>query len=115
MTAPVSLSPEKAKRHRLLQRLHRRGAASRLHLARDLSISNSRVCDLVESMLDEGLLYEEAGGGERRGRRGVSIQLNPKYGHLVGFDMEARRMRLVLTDFTGHVIWETRRALRVPK
>jgi glucokinase len=29
--------------------------------------------------------------------------------------MEAKRLRLVLTDFTGHVVWETRRALRPPK
>src|SRR5688572_10027024 len=38
------LGSEQAKRHRLLHALHRRGTASRLHLAKELRISNSRVC-----------------------------------------------------------------------
>ena len=108
------LTSEHAKRHRLLQQLHRRGQASRLRLARELRISNSRVCDLVDKMVDEGLLDEDADVGERRGRRGVRIRLNPRYGHFVGLDMEAKRLRLVLTDFTGQVVWETRRPRRSP-
>jgi len=118
MSTPHVISPltsEHAKRHRLLQQLHRRGQASRLRLARELRISNSRVCDLVDKMVDEGLLDEDSSIGERRGRRGVTIRLNPRYGHFVGFDMEAKRLRIVLTDFTGHVVWESRRALRPPK
>src|SRR5687767_11818096 len=118
MPTPHAMSPltsEHAKRHRLLQQLHRRGEASRLRLARELRISNSRVCDLVDKMVDEGLLDEDSAVGERRGRRGVTIRLNPRYGHLVGLDMEAKRLRLVLTDFTGQVVWETRRAIRPPK
>jgi predicted NBD/HSP70 family sugar kinase len=106
---------QRHKRHSLLQGLHRRGTASRLHLARALRISNSRVCDLIDQMLDEGLLTEDAGDGERRGRRGVSVRLNPKYGHLLGFDMEAKRLRLVLTDFAGELVWQTMRPLRPPK
>lgn len=109
------LTSEHAKRHRLLQQLHRRGEASRLRLARELRISNSRVCDLVDKMVLEGLLDEDSAVGERRGRRGVTIRLNPSYGHLVGLDMEAKRLRLVLTDFTGQVVWETRKPIRPPK
>ena len=118
MPVPRAISPltsEHAKRHRLLQQLHRRGEASRLRLARELRISNSRVCDLVDKMVGEGLLDEDAALEERRGRRGVTIRLNPRYGHLVGLDMEAKRLRLVLTDFTGHVVWETKRPIRPPK
>src|SRR5688500_10151617 len=103
---------ERAKRHRLLHALHRRGTASRLHLARELRISNSRVCDLIERMVDQGLLLEEAPNGERRGRRGVSVGLNPRYGHLLGFDMEAKRLRLVVTNFAGEIVWEARKARR---
>src|SRR5918992_4741834 len=108
---------EQAKRHRLLHALHRRGTASRLHLARELRISNSRVCDLVERMVEQGLLREEltTAGGERRGRRGVSVGLNPRFGHLLGFDMEAKRIRLVVSNFADELVWEGRRSLRPPK
>jgi predicted NBD/HSP70 family sugar kinase len=105
---------ELAKRHRLLHALHRRGTASRLHLARELRISNSRVCDLVDGMVAQGLLREELASAtrQRRGRRGVSVALNPQFGHLLGFDMEAKRLRLVVTSFAGEVLWERRKALR---
>src|SRR5688500_9240860 len=106
---------ERAKRHRLLHALHRRGTASRLHLARELRISNSRVCDLIERMVDQGLLLEEAPNGERRGRRGVSVGLNPRFGHLLGFDMEAKRLRLVVTNFAGEIVWQGRKSLGPPK
>src|SRR5688572_24373399 len=111
------LGSEQAKRHRLLHALHRRGTASRLHLAKELRISNSRVCDLVERMVQQGLLREEmtTAGGERRGRRGVSVGLNPRFGHMLGFDMEARRLRLVVSNFAGEIVWEDRRSLKSPK
>ena len=71
------------------------------HLAKELRISNSRVCDLVEHMVEQGLLREDAAAAhrQRRGRRGVSVGLNPGFGHLLGFDMEAKRLRLVVTNF----------------
>ena len=93
---------EGAKRNALVQALHRRGAASRVSLAHALNISNSRVCDLVEQMVSEGLLLEEQVQGDRRGRRGVAVRLNPDYGQLVGFDMEAKRLRMVATNC---IIW----------
>src|SRR3954468_8317292 len=106
---------ERFKRHSLLQALHRRGTSSRLQLARELCISNSRVCSLIDGMVDEGLLREEQVGEQRRGRRGVGVRLNPKHGHLLGFDMEAKRPRLGLTDFGGAVVWQTRKGVPPPR
>ena len=104
---------EGAKRNALVQALHRRGVASRVSLAHALNISNSRVCDLVEQMVSEGLLLEEQVQGDRRGRRGVAVRLNPDYGQLIGFDMEAKRLRMVATNFAGEVIWQNRHPLSV--
>ena len=108
-------SSERFKRNSLLQALHRRGVSSRLQLAGQLQISNSRVCDLVDRMVEEGLLREEQTGEQRRGRGGVRVQINPRFGHLLGFDMEAKRLRLVVTDFAGAIVWETRKNLRPPR
>ena len=112
-----SSKSELTKRHSLLQALHRRGTTSRLRLARELNISNSRVCNLVDNMLEEGLLRESSDRdiSERRGRRGVELRLNPTFGHLIGFDMEAKRLRMVVTDFSGEVVWKQRKAFHPPK
>lgn len=111
---PASKS-ENYKRNLLLQTLHRKAGASRLQLARELDISNSRVCDLVEEMVAEGLLSEDLVGNDRRGRRGVCVRLNPGFGQLIGFDMEAKRFRIVVTDFAGSVLWQDRQALKPPR
>jgi predicted NBD/HSP70 family sugar kinase len=96
----------------LVQQIRRQGRAGRLELARRFHISNSRVCDLIQDRLDRGLLIEELGGPERRGRRGVPVMLNPKYGHIVGFDMEAKRLRMVAVDFAGKVVWQSQQRLQ---
>lgn len=106
---------ENFKSNRLLREIRRQGRTGRLELARTLHISNSRVCDLVQQMLDDGLLIEERTGVERRGRRGVPVMLNPAYGHLAGFDMEAKRLRLVLLDFAGNTVWQSYQKLTPPR
>ena len=104
-------SPEKTefKRNLLLCHIRREGRISRRALARKLGLGNSRVCEIVQEMLDDGLLIEDAAGQERRGRRGVPIMVNPTYGHMVGFDMEAARLRLLAVDFAGNVVWQKER------
>jgi len=112
-SSPSSQSEAK-KRNMLLRTLHREGVSSRMQLARLLHISNSRVCDLIDQLVADGLVVEEESVGDRRGRRGVPIRLNPNVGVLVGLDMEAKRLRMVATDFQGTVIWQTRRPLDKP-
>ncbi|MBN1489980.1 MAG: ROK family protein [Phycisphaerae bacterium] len=65
-------------------------------------------------MLDQKLLIEDGDGSERRGRKGSPVRLNPNYGHLVGFDVEAKRLRLVATNFSGDTVWETHQKLIPP-
>lgn len=102
---------ETAKRNLLLRSLHRQGVASRASLARALEISNSRVCLLIDQMVADGLLAEDHAGGDRRGRRGVAVRLNPDFGQLVGFDMEAKRLRMIVTNFAGEMVWQKRESL----
>jgi N-acetylglucosamine repressor len=106
---------ELRKRNSVLHAIHRRSTESRLQLAKALGISNSRVCNLVDEMVTEGLLVEESAVAQRRGRRGVGVRLNSSYGHLLGFDMEARRLRAVVTDFSGQVVWQRRHDLHKPR
>src|SRR5699024_9130483 len=110
MIASASNRPEsqQAKRHSILQLLRRSGAASRFSLSKSLGISNARICTLVEGMLEEGLVNEEITGKDRRGRNGAPVSLNSEFGQLLGFDMEAKRMRLVVEDFAGQTLEEFR-------
>ena len=113
-TAKV-LEKQQFKKNLLLRRIRRRGQAGRLELARTFRMSNSRVCDLIQEMLDDHLLVEDHKGTERRGRRPVPVMVNPGYGHLIGFDMEARALRLIAADFSGKIVWQREKRLTSPK
>jgi predicted NBD/HSP70 family sugar kinase len=45
----------------------------------------------------------------------VVVRLNPAFGQLIGFDMEAKRFRIVVTDFAGEILWQHRQALKPPR
>lgn len=103
---------ETTKRNLILQYLRRYSESNRKALSKALNISNSRVCGLVKEMLEEGLLEEDHRGGERRGRNPVPLRLNPRWGDFLGFDMEAKCIRLVVTDFSGQVVWKRREEIQ---
>jgi predicted NBD/HSP70 family sugar kinase len=111
MASAHTIPPEDLKRNTLLQTIYRQGKSSRSQLAKTLQISNSRVCSLIDRMVGESLLVEQNVNGDRRGRRGLGLELNPEYGHLIGLDMEAKRLRVVVTNFAGEVVYQTRKNL----
>lgn len=99
------------KKNAILRTIRRSGSMGRLNIARAVGMSNSRVCDLIQVMLDERILIENHTGTDRRGRRGIPVRVNPGYGTILGFDMEALRLRLVACDFAGTVIWQKQQKL----
>jgi len=101
----------KCKRNVILTRIRRNGPRGRLHLVRRLHMNNSRVCAMVRQMLDDKLILEELTGKSRRGSRPVPLRVSPGYGHLVGFDIEVKCMRLVAVDFAGNPVWKHRAKL----
>lgn len=100
------------RRNLLLRQIRRTGAVGRLELARQLHLSKSRVCEVVQGMLKDNLLLEDGAGTKRRGPHPVPVRVNPEYGQMLGFDFEAKRMRLVAVDFAGNVTWSHQERLR---
>ena len=100
------MSPKKKfNRHTVLHEIRRHGPVGRLQVSRQLHISKSRVCEIVQELLDEKLILEDLNRSERRGRLPIPLRVNPEHGQFLGFDFEAKRMRLVIVDFAGNVIW----------
>ncbi len=106
--------PEKLrlKKNAILRIIRRNGPMGRLEVARSLHMSNSRVCEFIQIMIDDGLLLEDHKGSDRRGRRGVPVRVNPDYGTILGFDMEALRLRMVSCDFAGQLIDQYQKKLK---
>ena len=66
----------------------------------------------MDEFLRKGVLVEDHAGPTRRGRSPVPVWLNPTYGGFLGVDLEALRVRTVLTDFAGEVVAQKEVGLR---
>lgn len=83
---------------------------SRAELARQIGLTRAAVTAIVNDMLTHSLAREIENGPTKRtttgGRRPVLLEINPKYGCVVGIDMGATHLGLVATDFSSHVLYE---------
>jgi N-acetylglucosamine repressor len=101
-----------ANKHRILNLIFRERRCSRFALARRLNINASTIGNYVDDFLRKGVLLEDHTGRTRRGRSPVPVWLNPAFGGFLGVDLEALRVRTVLTDFAGDVVAQHEVGLR---
>jgi len=82
------------------------GGASRSQLAHDLGVSRAAITGLVNDLLERQVLREIGSRSSNGGRRSVMLDLNPQAGRLIGIDIGATHLTLVVTDLAAHVLGE---------
>jgi glucokinase-like ROK family protein len=82
------------------------GGISRAELARQMNLTRSAVTGIIDDLKRKGLVDEIETGPATGGRRPILLAINPHFGHVVGIDMGATHLRLLVTDFSAHVISE---------
>ncbi len=82
------------------------GGIARADLARQLGLTRSTVSTIVSDLLQAGLVREAESGPATGGRRPILLELNPTRGYVVGVDMGATHLMLVLADFLARVHYE---------
>jgi len=80
------------------------GGISRAELARQMSLTRAAITTIVNDLVDHGLVREAEDGRSMVGRRPVLLEMNPSRGYLVGVDIGATHLGLLITDFASHVI-----------
>jgi glucokinase-like ROK family protein len=86
---------------------------SRADLARKMGLSRAAISSIVNDLIVIGLLHEVAEGAATGGRRAVLLDINPESGCVLGVDMGATHLGLVLTDFSARVIEEAEYAFNI--
>lgn len=82
------------------------GGISRADIARKLSLSRSAVSSIVNELLTLNIIREAENGPATGGRRPILLELNEKYGYLVGVDIGATHLTIVITDFSSQVLYD---------
>jgi glucokinase-like ROK family protein len=82
------------------------GGISRADLARKMGLSRAAISSIVNDLLEINIIREAADGPATGGRRAVLLEVNPEIGRVLGVDMGATHLGLVLADFSARVIAE---------
>ena len=101
----VSAAGRHASRRLILQRLRRRGEASRAELARDAGITHTAVGQIVLQLERAGLVHTV--GQRRDGQRGqpaTLLALDPRGAYAIGVRLDRARIETALLDLGGTVL-----------
>ncbi len=82
------------------------GGISRAELARQMYLTRSAISSIIDNFKEMRLVDEIETGPTTGGRRPILLAINPRYGYVVGIDMGATHLGLVVTDYSAHVLEE---------
>lgn len=84
--------------------IRRDGPTSRTELAAELNLSRANITGVITGLLKMGILKEVGPGVSQGGRRPVLLDINNRFGYVIGVDMGATSIDLALADFSGEII-----------
>ena len=100
-TAPILLSGDEAE---VMRALGRQEKISRTEITNITGWSKAKTSQVIRSLVGKGFLVEVGEGASQGGRKPRLLRLNDQLGYLVGMDIGATSIDLVLTDVGGKVL-----------
>ena len=90
----------------VLRTLRSRGVMSRPEIASATGLSQPTVHEIAAALLRNGLVVESAVGGlpAKRGPRALRLAFNAAAAHVLGIDIGAAQVTVVLADLAGRVV-----------
>lgn len=88
------------------------GGISRVELARQINLTRAAVTGIINDLQNAGLV-REVEGSSAGGRTPIVLEINPRRGFVVGIDMGATHVILLLADFSARLILELEEALDI--
>ncbi|HMB23532.1 MAG: ROK family protein [Chloroflexota bacterium] len=87
-------------------RLH--APISRAQVANLTGLNRGTVSNIVNVLIDEGLVFEDEQKGSGIGRPSISLGLRPDGGAVIGVEIGVDFIAVLLTNFIAEKIWHTR-------
>lgn len=79
------------------------GGISRAELARQLGLSRAAISSIAKDLLQLNLIRESEPGTNTGGRSSILLEINPDCCFVVGVDIGATHLGLILTDYSAHI------------
>jgi glucokinase-like ROK family protein len=81
------------------------GGISRIELSRQMNLTRAAITTIVADLQSEGLV-REVESHYPSGRRPIVLEINPERGYVVGIDMGATHVTILVTDYSARVVRE---------
>ncbi len=95
----------------ILEYLRREAPLSRTHLARLTGLNKATVTSLVRELLESHFVRENGSDPGDLGRPAIRLSLNPQAGYIIGAEVGVDFILVILTDFSGEVVWRRRETM----
>lgn len=82
------------------------GGISRAELARQMDLTRAAVTTIINNLMADRLVRETDDAPSAGGRRPILLEINPDRAYVMGIDMGATHLGIVLSDFSAHIIDE---------
>jgi glucokinase-like ROK family protein len=89
------------------------GGISRAELAQRMDLSRAAMTAIVNDLLESDVIRETESRGGQSGRPPIILEVKSTRGHVLGIDMGASHLSIILTDFGSQVIDEIEVPFRV--
>ena len=91
---------------RTLEILWRCNSVSRVEIARQLDLYRSTVSNIINSLIDVGLVFETEEGTSQPqgGRKPIYLSLNEKFGGILGIEIQPGNYKAVFINLHGEVL-----------
>jgi glucokinase-like ROK family protein len=82
------------------------GGISRAEIARQMFLSRAAISSIIDDLVGLGLVDETDPGPATGGRRPILLAIKPQFGYVVGVDMGATHLDMVVTNFAANILKE---------
>jgi glucokinase-like ROK family protein len=90
----------------ILNFIRHEGSISRADIAQRTKLSRSAVSNIINSLIEEGILQETGKGESIGGRRPIMVNFNYSAGYVLGVDLGSNHLLTLVTDLEGNPIEE---------
>ncbi len=88
----------------VLNLVRRAGRLSRADIAKRTHLSRSTVSSIIVDLIEANLVREVGAGRSRGGRRPILLEFNGQAGYVVGVDLGATHILVLVTDLEAHPV-----------
>lgn len=90
------------------------GGISRVEMAQELGMTRAAISTIVNDLLSIGIVREaEQRSLRNEGRPARILEINPEYGNVIGIDLGASHVTLLIANTAAHVLYEREEPLDI--